>query len=78
MYHTQKFQRSIHQPATLVGALGAIVIVLFPPVGIFMLVLAFMMQREFNKTRRSMAATAQRRALARQEQVRILALKSLR
>lgn len=78
MYHTQKFQRTIHQPATLVGGIGAIVFAVAPPIGVIMLVIAFLMQRNFTKQRRGFGTVAQRRAAERQEQVRILALKSLR
>ena len=78
MYHTQSFQRSIHQPATLVGALGAVLFALFPPLGLLVLIVAFLMQRNFTKARKANALGYQRRAAERAEQVRIIALKSLR
>lgn len=78
MYYTQKFQRTIHQPATLVGGIGAIMIGACPPIGILLLVAAFLMQRNFTRTRKGLTAAAQRKAYEREQQVRILALKSLR
>lgn len=78
MYYTQPFQRSVHQPALGVGALGAITFAACPPLGIPLLILAFMMQRRFTKARRAHVARAQQRAIERQQQIRILALKSLR
>lgn len=78
MHYTQKFQRSIHQPATGVGALGALLFAACPPIGLPILILGFMMQREFTKARRAHLAKDQQRAVERARQTRILALKSLR
>jgi hypothetical protein len=78
MYTTQQFQRTVYQPATGVGALGAVMIAVCPPLGILLLILAFVMQRNFTKARKSGVARAQRRAAERADMARIIALKSLR
>lgn len=71
-------QRSVRQSVALIGALGAILFAAFPPLGVVLMAVAFMMQRSFTKGRKAQAAVRYQRAVERQQQVRILALKSLR
>lgn len=78
LHYTQPFQRSVHQPALGVGALGALLFAAFPPVGIPLLIIGYLMQRDYTKARKRQVTAAQRQAAQRAEQVRILAFKSLR
>jgi hypothetical protein len=61
----------------LVGVLCAMAFVLFPPGGIFLAPIPFIMHKNHRRSMHEANAAARRRAADRARQTRILALKSL-
>jgi hypothetical protein len=71
-------QRTVYQPTVLVGAIGAMLFAACPPLGLPILILAFVMHRSFTWDQKAHLAAQQRRAQERAAEVRVMALKSLR